>query len=425
MKVSYCTTCHGRLWQLEKTLPDNLAFTQSGVAELFIVIYNDDSVEQYLLDNFKSFIDQGRLRYLVVNDDQLWNAGYVKNIAHMNAIGDIVFNLDADNFIDSELATVLLNLKDDQIVTLKFTQKPNFAGAVGRIGMSRAVFTQLNGYRVDIASHHDGDLVKRSQRLGLRNIPIECKTPPIDNPFQVCVVGCGYVGLGSAILLNHLHKALYDIVDVDIPETITKYRQVRQLPACPIYVICVPTPEKDGSLDTTLIDALLEKIKHDATIVIRSTTPIGYCKTASLKFKHLNIVYIPEFFREKHMEHDIYNPDRVIVAGGYDVNIFNFDTDKVQRVGYDEAESIKLLSNAYLAMRLVFFNDVKKFSVKAGLNFDDIVHGVTSDRRIGNLYNSEPFIPSGKCLPKDTVAIANSIESALLDVVIDRVVFDN
>lgn len=425
MILSYCTTCHGRLWQLKQTLPSNLKYTESGKVELFIAIFNDQEVVDYISKHYFDYIHDGRLKYIVINEDRLWSAAYVKNIAHFNSTGSIVFNLDGDNFIDDGLHSTLLKLTENQIVVPNVSNTINGHGAIGRIGMFRTLFNRLGGYKTRIGSSHDGDIVMRAIRMNKQSVRVSCMKEPIDNPFEICIIGCGYVGLASAQLLNKYHKQLVDVKQIDVPDTITKFRFSKYPAKAPIYVVCLPTPLGDtNTLDTHLIDDLLESIKYPCDVIIRSTLPIGYCDRIMRLYPNLKITYIPEFFREHNYLNDVKNPDRVIIAGEYNVNIFDFDQSKIQRVSHTEAETIKLVSNSYLAMRLVFFKDIKDFCVDQNINFENVLMGIVSDKRIGNLYNAEPLIPSGKCLPKDTITTANSLSSDLIKIIAARVVVE-
>lgn len=182
MKISYCTTCKGRLWQLKQTLEHNLSFTKVGEFELCILAYNDDSVEPYLNEAFPEYIADGRLKVKTHHDDYQpidgsdFACGYVKNLSHAMGTGKILFNLDADNFIDNA-HELLLQLKAGQII--KNTAIP-LDGRSGRIGVYRSLFEKVGGYH-DTGRTDDGDFVLRCLRAGAKLISIDCLMAPISN----------------------------------------------------------------------------------------------------------------------------------------------------------------------------------------------------------------------------------------------------
>lgn len=123
---------------------------------------------------------------------------------------------------------------------------------------------------------------------------------------------------------------------------------------------------------------------------------------------------MPEFLREKSSIEDALSPDRVVYAGTLPEDLFSFDCEVIQ-TEYDEAEAIKLFSNAYLSVRLAFFREIYNLSETIGLSFPDIVKGVTMDKRIGDHYCDLPLTISGKCLPKDLECLSFQTKSTLLN----------
>ena len=181
MKISYCTACKGRLWQLKQTIEHNLSFMKSGEFELCVLAYNDDTVELYLNEAFAEYIADGRLKVKTHHDDYKtvdgsdFACGYVKNLSHVMGRGKILFNLDADNFIDNA-HEILLQLKPDQIV--KNIALPD--GRSGRIGVYKALFKKVGGYH-DVGRSDDGDFVIRCLRAGAKLIFMDCFMAPISN----------------------------------------------------------------------------------------------------------------------------------------------------------------------------------------------------------------------------------------------------
>lgn len=184
MKLSYCTTCHNRLWQLKKTLPHNVQYLKSNEIELVIVAYNDDSVMPFLQANYADYLCDGRIRVIEHNEDKIfadgsrWSCGYVKDIAHRAALGDVLFNLDADNFIDDELHRALLSLPSNtMLITKQIDWRPD--GRSGRIGCHKSDYGKIR-YR-DKGRNDDGDFMTQAHLAKLKFIQIPCKLKPIPN----------------------------------------------------------------------------------------------------------------------------------------------------------------------------------------------------------------------------------------------------
>ncbi|WP_131669833.1 hypothetical protein [Psychrobacter pygoscelis] len=184
MRISYCTTCHKRLWQLKQTIAHNLAYTKTGQVELCILAYNDDETEHYLRDNYADYIEDGRLRVKthienkVFADGSRWSCGYVKDLAHKMATGRVLFNLDADNFIDNDLQATLFSLKKDEILITKQSEwQPD--GRSGRIGVHHTLYIKVR-YR-DKGRSDDGDFIRRCIQAGAKAKQLRCQYKPIDN----------------------------------------------------------------------------------------------------------------------------------------------------------------------------------------------------------------------------------------------------
>ena len=164
-----------------------------------------------------------------------------------------------------------------------------------------------------------------------------------------------------------------------------------------LYVIC--TPEQ-------VVDEVLARLPLDAKVIIKSTVPLGY--TAGVG--RPNVCFIPEFLREASALTDVMNPWRLIIepnAREY-VDLFRGPDTKIIYVDSStEAEAIKLLSNAYLASRVVFFNEVDQLAINWDLDTSKLVEGICADPRIGNDYNKISAGYGGKCLPKDVDHVVN------------------
>lgn len=182
MKVSYCTTCGNRLWQLKQTLPENVKYLIPGEVELCILAYNDPTVERYLREHYSEYLKDGRIKVRshyekrIFADGSNWSCGPIKNLSHEMGSGEILFNLDADNFIDNSLE-YLVNLKENEIAH----NPPTLGiGHLGRIGVYRSLFDKVGGYR-DVGRADDGDFIGRCLNTGARLVKLRCSVPPIDN----------------------------------------------------------------------------------------------------------------------------------------------------------------------------------------------------------------------------------------------------
>ena len=257
---------------------------------------------------------------------------------------------------------------------------------------------------------------------------------------KIVVIGSGYVGLSNAVLLaQHDYVTIVDIVqdkvelinhgkspiaDNDIQNFLSSgtLRLVATtdlasaLQTADFVVIATPTnyDPVTNSFDTRSVVAVaVEAVRlcPEATIVIRSTVPVGFTASLRQQLQSNKIVFVPEFLREGKALHDNLHPSRIVV-GGTDAAAHTFAallTKAAKKkniptlfMGSTEAEATKLFSNTFLAMRVAFFNELDTFAMSRDLDSRSIVDGVCNDPRIGNFYNNPSFGYGGYCLPKDT-----------------------
>lgn len=259
------------------------------------------------------------------------------------------------------------------------------------------------------------------------------------NKTKITVVGCGYVGLSFAILLSEKHNVLAydiskDIVDkvnagdflVNIsdlkcnfkkykPNLIATQNKKRAFVDTEYLIICVSTDynEKKEILDTSNVESIIKEailLGTKATIVIKSTIPVGFTEKMREKYNYNSIIFSPEFLREDQAIYDILYPTRIVIGGtgekgkkvGEIFKQLSLKKDvKLLFMSSKEAEAVKLLSNAYLALRVSFFNELDTFAELKGLNTKKLISAVSLDPRIGDYYNNPSFGYGGYCLTKD------------------------
>lgn len=283
---------------------------------------------------------------------------------------------------------------------------------------------------------------------------------------NITVVGSGYVGMANATMLAKYNTVTILDIDKERVDMVNNKKSTVEDKCIQEYldnevlsltattdaemaytdadwvIIATPTDydETKNYFNTDTVQSCIRdciSYNLDASIVVKSTIPVGFIDSMQRKFGKLNILFSPEFLREGRALRDCLRPERIVISDRTAVGkefadivteciIPEYPMAPVYFTGKKEAESIKLFANTYLAMRVAFFNELDMYAESMNMNPEEIILGVTSDSRIGKGYCNPSFGYGGYCFPKDTKQLlANFRKQRIPNKIIQSIVYAN
>lgn len=300
-------------------------------------------------------------------------------------------------------------------------------------------------------------IINQTQQKTIRN-----KTD--NNEYKIAIAGIGYVGLSMGVLLSQTSQVvMVDVLQSKVDSInkhispfndllINEYLPKKKLNIsattsndaykdADIVIIATPTDfnQKTNRFDTSSVESVIDVVNNlnpKVLIVIKSTVPIGFTDNMKRKYGNkFNIIFSPEFLREGNALYDNLYPSRIIIGCGknnkkakefahlLEKNALNLN--KAIYMSSTEAEAVKLFSNAYLAMRVAYFNELDSYAMANNLNTSNIIKGVCRDSRIGDYYNNPSFGYGGYCLPKDSAQLSSSFVGINNNNIIEAILTSN